>query len=259
MITSGGQPYYLPGGPFGCLLIHSFTCCPKEIRWLGTQLNEAGFSVMAIRLFGHATRPKDLHRARFHDWIANVEDGLTLLKNQCDKCIVIGISLGGALALIAGGKLRVDGIVAIATPYALPIPSRIKSLKVLIQLIQLIGLGNRSMMKSPLSQDRDAILPVDRLSYDTFPPRALLEVKRLFAEMQRILPKISAPTLLIDGEVDPDNEMRSISQILEHISAKRTKIVKVRPGVSESARTQTQERIASAIIQFVASLSGSRL
>ncbi len=259
MIVPGGQPYFLPGGPFGCLLIHSLTCHPKEIRWLGTHLNEAGFSVLAVRLFGHATRPEDLYRARFQDWIANVEDGITLLKHLCEKTIVIGISLGGALALIAGARLNIDGIVAIATPYSAPTSSGIKGLNVLIRLMQLVGLGGRSMMKSPFSHELDAILPIDRLSYDSFPPRVLLEVNRLFNEMQRILPRISVPTLLIDGEIDRDGEMPSVSQILEHLSSKRTKLLRVSPILSEDARMREQERISDAIIQFVASLSGSIL
>jgi carboxylesterase len=259
MLTPGCQPFFLPGGPFGCLLVHGFTTCPREIRWLGTQLNEAGFSVLAIRLFGHATHPNDLQRVRFQDWIANVEDGATLLRHQCDKLIVIGISLGGTLALIAGAKLKVDGIVAIATPYSTPSSSRIQSLKILVWLMKLVSLGKRPMMKSPFSYELDSIFPTDHSSYDSFPPRILLEVNRLNAEMQRSLPNVSAPTLLIGDEGDQNGEQTSVSQILEHLRAKRTKLVKVRPCLSEDARMEEQERISAAIIQFVVSLSGLKL
>jgi carboxylesterase len=259
MIIPGGQPFFLPGGPFGCLLIHSFTTCPKEIRWLGNQLNEAGYTVLAIRLFGHATQPKDLYRARYRDWIANVEDGITLLQQSCDKCIAIGISLGGVLALIAGAKLKVDGIVAIATPYAIPESARIKGLKVLIWLMNLVGLGKRSKMKSPFSHTLEMILPPDRLCYDSFPPRILLEVNGLIAEMQHKLPNVSAPTLIIADEIEQNGEIAAASQILEHLRAKRTKLVKVRPILSVDARAKAQDRISAAITQFVASLSGSTL
>jgi carboxylesterase len=259
MIIAGGQPYFLAGGPFGCLLIHDFTTCPKEIRWLGTQLNEAGFTVLAIRLFGHGTCPKDLQRTRFKDWIANVEDGLTILKNQCDKSIVIGISLGGALALIAGAKMKVDGVVAISTPYQLPASTKPRSLKILVSLIGLVGLGQRSIIKPPFTHRMDAILPKGQLSYDSFPPRVLLEVNGLFAEMQRVLPHISAPTLLIEAEVDQEGESTAKSQVLEHLSTRRTKLVKVKPGFSDDSPSREQERISAAIIQFVASLSGPKL
>lgn len=259
MIIAGGQPFFLAGGPFGCLLIHDFATCPKEIRWLGTQLNEAGFTVLAIRLFGHGTRSKDLQRTRFKDWIANVEDGFTILKNQCDKCIVIGVSLGGALALIAGAKLKVDGVVAISTPFDLPSSTKPRGLKVLVSLVRIVGLGQRSILKSPFTRRIAALLPTSQLSYDTFPPRVLLEVNGLCAEMQRILPHVSAPTLLIEGELDHGGETTVHSQILEHLSAKKTKLVRVRPSFSDDSPSKEQERIAAAIIQFVASLSGSKL
>ncbi|OGO16583.1 MAG: hypothetical protein A2Z14_11485 [Chloroflexi bacterium RBG_16_48_8] len=257
MIRSGGQPFFLPGGPFGCMLIHGFMCSPKEIRWLGTHLNEAGFSVLAIRLFGHATIPKDLYRARFQDWIADVEDGFTFLHHQCSKLVAIGRSMGGALALIAGAKLKIDGVVTIATPFNLPTSFRDRGLKVLIPLMQLIGMGQRSMMRSPFTHDLDAILPIDRLSYASFPPRTLLEVNALFAEMQRILPYVSVPTLLIDGETDQEGYPGSTSQILDHLRAKRAKLMRVKPSFSRDIRNQEQERISAAIIQFVTSLSGS--
>jgi carboxylesterase len=173
--------------------------------------------------------------------------------------IVIGISLGGTLALIAGAKLKVDGIVAIATPYLIPSSTSINGSKILVWLMKLVSLGHRSIMKSPFSHELDAIFPTDRLSYDSFPPRILLEVNRLIAEMQRFLPNVSAPTLLIEGEGDQNGEQTAASQILEHLRAKRTKLMKVRPLLSEDTRTEEQERISTAIIQFVASLSGSKL
>ena len=258
MITSGSQPFFLPGGPFGCLLIHGFTCGPHEMRWLGNLLNEAGFSVLAIRLFGHATVPKDLHRARFQDWIANMEDGLTLLHQRCDKLVAVGISTGGALALIAGAKLKIDGVVTIATPFTLPISSSTGVLKVLVRLMQFIGLGRRSMIKSPFTPELEALLPPDRLSYTAFPPRALLEINKLFAEMQRILPHVSVPTLLIDIESGQEADIQSSSQILDHLKTKRTTLMRMKPSLSKDKRTQEQERISTAIIQFVAKLSGSQ-
>ena len=115
------------------------------------------------------------------------------------------------------------------------------------------------MMKSPLFPEKDAIHSTDDLCYDLYPPRVLLEVNALFTEMQRILPYISAPTLLIDGEAEKDNGKTASTQILEHLSAKRTKLVKIKPSLSDDTLPMEQDRISTAIIQFVASLSGPKL
>jgi esterase/lipase len=132
-------------------------------------------------------------------------------------------------------------------------------LKILISLFRLISPRQRSIMKSPLFPGKGALHPADDFCYDRYPPRVLLEVNALFAEMQRILPYISAPTLLIDGEADKDIGKTASTQILEHLSAKRTKVVKIKSNLSEDTLPVEQERISTAIIQFVASLSGPKL
>ena len=74
------EPFFISGGKTGCLLIHGFTGTPKEMRMLGDFLAAEGYTVLAPRLFGHATAPADMARARWADWVASVEDGMNLLK-----------------------------------------------------------------------------------------------------------------------------------------------------------------------------------
>ena len=69
------EPFFFPGGATGCLMVHGFTGTPKEMRWLGEYLAGKGHSVLGVRLAAHATRPNDMIRARWHDWLASVEDG----------------------------------------------------------------------------------------------------------------------------------------------------------------------------------------
>jgi carboxylesterase len=259
MISSSGKPFLLPGGPFGCLLIHDFASAPQETCWLGTQLNEAGFTVLAIRLSGHGTISTDLKRARFSDWIACVEDGFTILRHQCDKLVAIGISMGGALGLIASVKCGIDGVVAISTPYNIPPISNNKSLRVLMLLMQFIGLGQRPILKTPFSDKLGALFTPERLSYPSVPPRVILEVNELFKEMQRILPNVSIPALLIEADSARNGDTPQTTEILDHLTTKRTKVLRIRQSDSKDVMLQEQERITSAIIRFVAGLSGFQL
>ena len=259
MILSSGKPFLLPGGPFGCLLIHDFASTPQETRWLGTQLNEAGFTVLAIRLSGHGTISTDLQRTRFSDWIACVEDGFTILHHQCDKLVAIGISMGGALALIASVKCRIDGVVTISTPYNIPPISNIKRLRVLMLLMQLIGLGQRPILKTPFSNKLGALFASERHLYSSVPPRIIIEVNDLFKEMQRILPNVSVPALLIEADPVRNGDPPQTTEILDHLTTKRTKVLRIRRSDSKDVMLQEQERITSAIIQFVVGLSGFQL
>ena len=56
-IIPGSEPFYLPGGSTGCLLLHGFSATPEEMRPLGEFLASKGYSVIGVRLAGHATHP----------------------------------------------------------------------------------------------------------------------------------------------------------------------------------------------------------
>ena len=77
-IISTAEPFFIPGGPVGCVLVHGFTGSPKEMRMLGEYLHQQGHSVFGVRLAGHATTMEDMIRSRRQDWLASVEDGYHL-------------------------------------------------------------------------------------------------------------------------------------------------------------------------------------
>ena len=99
MIIPTAEPFFFPGNQIGCLLVHGFTGSPKEMRWMGEYLGNLGYTVLGVRLAGHATRPEDMMRMQWQDWLASVEDGYFLLKNCVDQVFIIGLSMGGILSL----------------------------------------------------------------------------------------------------------------------------------------------------------------
>jgi esterase/lipase len=51
LIVPNSEPFFLPGGPTGCLLLHSFTSMPEEMRWM------ARFIERRIALQGGEVKP----------------------------------------------------------------------------------------------------------------------------------------------------------------------------------------------------------
>src|SRR5258708_801901 len=118
-IIPSAEPFFFPGSRTGCLLVHGFTGSPKEMRPLGEYLNRKGYTVLGVRLAGHATRPQDMIGSNWSDWTASVEDGYRLLQGAVDRIYLIGLSMGGALSLLMSTRLNVEAVVAISTPYKL--------------------------------------------------------------------------------------------------------------------------------------------
>ncbi len=194
-IIPEAAPFFFPGGPIGCLLVHGFTGTPKEMRLLGKYLSEHGHTVLGIRLFAHATDPKDMFRARWKDWLADVEDGWYLLNGCCQQVVVMGLSMGGILSLLFASQHQVAGVVAMATPHHLPNDPRIRFIKPLSLLQPYLS------KRPPAWFDQDAYR--DHISYSSDPTRAFAEVRDMLTEMRANLPKIHSPALLIYSKDDP--------------------------------------------------------
>ncbi len=116
-IVPGSESFYLAGGSTGCLLLHGFSATPEEMRPLGDFLASKGYSVIGVRLAGHATHPRDLKRTRWTDWLDDVENSLALLSKICSHRVLIGQSMGGMIALTAAAQFEVSAVVALSTPY----------------------------------------------------------------------------------------------------------------------------------------------
>ena len=204
----------------GCLLIHGFTGTPKEMRPMGEHLAKQGYSILGIRLAGHATQPDDMQRSRFADWTASVEDGYQLLRGVADNIYLIGLSMGGILSLLMSTRLdayperearRIKGVVAISTPYRLPVDYPAWVFRFASYFMPYREKANEPPGASWF--DKDAFH--EQVSYPQNPMRSVGELSKLLAEMRAALPRVNVPVQLIhskdDGYVLPEN--------MEHIYA----------------------------------------
>ena len=217
-IQSGGEPFLYPGDSgVGVLLIHGWTSAPQEMLDLGKQLAEKGHTVLGARLPGHATRPADLNRVRWRDWSAAVEDGYSLLGASCERIFVMGLSLGGALALLLATYRPVAGVVAMATPYEIPPRPGVRWLRYLLPALRPISVVLRHFPKPSLNDYKDQQAYRDHVSYRVFPIRSVPEVVGLLQRLREQLPTLRAPVLLMhaveDRGVSPDNARSIYAQL----------------------------------------------
>src|SRR4029453_16615399 len=98
-VMPGAGTFYFEGSDDGCLLVHGFTGTPQNVRPLGDFLARRGLTVLAPRLAGHGTSVDEFEKTGPEDWISTVEGGLDQLKKTCSSVFVIGISMGGTLAM----------------------------------------------------------------------------------------------------------------------------------------------------------------
>lgn len=109
LITRANNGYRLPSAPvallhpgrtaYAALMIHGLYDSAYYMADLGGVLHELGFNVVTVLLPGHGTDPDDIVGVRVEDWRGDVAKGWEIAGMLGQRVIVVGFSLGTALAL----------------------------------------------------------------------------------------------------------------------------------------------------------------
>ncbi len=198
-VVIGGEGFVLncAGAP-AILLLHGGGDTPQTLRYLADELHARGFHVVAPLLPGHGRSVRDFARVTADDLtraaFANYEE----LKNAHPWVGVIGLSMGGALAVqiaAADPGLPVLGLLA---PY-LAMPPRIARAARLSRVwglfVPIVHSGDSASVRDPVEARRG-------LAYGVFTAAGL---RALYVTMRRavdVLPRVAAPTLMIQSRED---------------------------------------------------------
>lgn len=178
----------------GCLLLHGFSGSPLEMVLLGEALTAAGWKVSIARLAGHATSPKDLAQTRWRDWIASAAEAYADLRRRTRRQAIIGLSMGGAIALYLAASEGADAVVAISTPVRVR-PMVAGAARVVSRVIPLAPVVIRL---SP----RDPTVRQYRSPYTQIPLGATAELSALLDATMKALPTLESPLLVVQGRRD---------------------------------------------------------
>jgi carboxylesterase len=249
------EPFFFPGqgknARIGCLVTHGFTGTPKEMRWLGEYLNRQGYTVCGIRLNGHATRPEDMIRSRYQDWLLSIEDGCNLLRGCTDQVFLLGLSMGGILSLTSASILPVSGVVAMSTPWDVP--------DIFLPLWAVRWLSHiKPYMKKgdePGGGWFDQAAHQQHVSYPENPLRSAVELKYLLRDMHAALPRISVPVLLIHSRDDAYVIKDSMQQIYDHLVTPDKHMLWVEGGGHVITEEPTRELVFKAAADFIERVS----
>jgi carboxylesterase len=193
-VMPGAEAYAHDGGPTGVLLCHGFTGSPQSLRPWAEHLAGAGLSVSLPRLPGHGTTWQEMAGTRWEDWFAEVDRAFDELQSRCDEIFLMGLSMGGCLALrlaeLRGSAVR--GLVLVN-------PSVTADNKLLFALAPVLKLivgsvkGIGSDIKKPLATEA---------SYDRTPSKAAATLPGLWKSTQQHLSELTQPVLAYHSAED---------------------------------------------------------
>ncbi|MGZ8484968.1 MAG: alpha/beta hydrolase [Candidatus Binatia bacterium] len=211
-----GSFLWQEGDP-AALLLHGFPGTPAEMRPLGTVLRDAGWTVHGLMLPGLGADFARLEERNFHDWADAATHAMAELKRKHSVVILVGYSMGGALALHTALEQRPAGLVLLAPfwsfgegwlrmlwPVVNFLVRRVKPLKYADFSAMNVRLGVQRMFK-----DIDLKNPQiqQALRQITVSMNSIAQVRHLGLSAFERATEIDVPTLVIQG--NQDNVVRS--------------------------------------------------
>jgi len=209
-ILPGAEPFHHDGSDVGVLLCHGFTGTPQSLRSWGEYLADRGYSVRLPLLPGHGTTWQAMNQTRWEDWYAAVDAAFRELHEACERVVVCGLSMGGALALQlaqAHGP-RISGLVLVNPAVKFEDP-RTLLLPVLKHLVGSLGAIGNDVKKAGVTE----------LAYTRTPLKAAHSQLVAWQSVVRDLPEVTQPVLLLRSPQDHVVPASSSALILSRISS----------------------------------------
>ncbi|MBB2911870.1 carboxylesterase [Streptosporangium becharense] len=241
-VMPGAEPYHHEGGRIGVLLCHGFTGSPQSLRPWAEYLAEAGMTVALPRLPGHGTTWQEMSRTRWEDWYAELDRSLGDLRGRCDEVFVMGLSLGGCLALrlaeVHGAGIT--GVVVVNPSVANDVPL-LKLAPVLKFVISSVPGVAGDIKKEGAAE----------LGYTRTPVRAAASLPRLWALTRSELEKITQPVLVFHSPQDHVVKPTSVRILREKLTRGNLNVVELADSYHVATLDNDADRIFAGSLEFI--------
>jgi carboxylesterase len=244
----GAEPFRHDGGPVAVVLCHGFTGTPHALRPWAEHLADQGLTVSLPRLPGHGTRWQDCNLTTWQDWYAAIDREFATLRSRCDQVFVMGLSMGGTLALRLA-ELRgeqVAGLVLV-NPSVTSLDPRLRALPVLSRV-----LGSFP----PIANDIKKAGSVE-LAYDRLPLKALNSLRQAWRTVRSDLPRVAQPLLLFHSREDHVVEPANSRIVLDEVSSTDVREILLDDSYHVATLDNDAERIFSGSLEFVRRLTAA--
>ena len=214
--------FHREGGPAAALLLHGLVGTPAEMQAIAEPLHRMGWTVDAPLLPGHGTDIDRLFETDADAWVAKARESLERLRATHSPLLVVGHSMGGAIALQIVAELeegrRPSGLILISPFVRLPLDNPwLRLFGPLLRLVirRMRPFKNLDFDAGPNSEEMRAGLLEFMPGLDIDDPQVQAEIRRievptrLLGQLEqvgkrarRVAAQIDIPTLILQGIED---------------------------------------------------------
>lgn len=222
-LVEGAAPIDLPmAGAPAALLLHGGGDTPQVMAGLAAFLHERGYAVRAPLLDAHGRALEALARANARVWRENVAVQYAELCADHDWVAVVGLSMGGALAVGLAAELGDDlPAMVLLAPY-LEMPAAVQRLarssRFWRWLLPYFPSGGQRSIHDPAAAARG-------LSHGVLTPAALRAFYETMRSGRDAAPRVRAPTLMLQSREDNRIAATSAESAFRALGSEEKKLV----------------------------------
>lgn len=214
-VVVGADTFTLAGSPtHAVLVLHGFGDTPQSIRPVAVALNNAGWTVLALRLPGHGRAIREYAQSREQQWIDAVRAAYDELKATHEVVVLCGISMGAALSVILAESHPEIPAVALLAPY-LVMPRAMHVKTELAHLFDFMlpyhaNTGSDSSIHDPVARSQT-------LGMGVVTANLLAQLRSVALHAQHVLPNLKARVLYLqsrqDNRINADDAVSQFARI----------------------------------------------
>jgi carboxylesterase len=245
-----GDEFELAGGPDAVLLLHGLTGSTFELVPVARRLHGAGFRCLAPLMAGHGGATEALVGVPWTEWVGKARRDLARLEGA-RRTFVVGCSTGALVACALAHDLpaRVDGLVLLAPALELTAQGKLAAL-----LARLPFAGGAIVPKRGGADVADPEMRRRNPCLDGVPLGAVAELVALEEHVDRQLPGVAAPALVIQGGRDHTVTLAGARRLARRIGSGPAELVVLPKSWHLVGIDVERERCADEVARFLESL-----
>jgi carboxylesterase len=245
-----GKEFELDGGPDAVLLLHGLTGSTFELAPVARRLHRAGMRCLSPLMAGHGGAAADLAGVPWVEWVGKARRDLARL-GGARRTFVVGCSMGAlvACALAHEKPDRVDALVLLAPALELAAAGKLAALLGRAPLLRGVVFPKRAG-----SDVGDQEMRARNPCLDGVPISAVRQLALLQAHVDRILPAIAAPALVVQGRGDHTVTVAGARRLAARIGSGPARLVLLERSWHLVGIDVERDRCADAAAEFLAAL-----
>ncbi len=208
-------------GSHGALLLHGFGDTPQTLARLATTLKSGGYGVYAPLLPGHGRTMAAFTKSGADEWAQAAKNAFVEMRARHRSVSVVGLSMGGALAIaLTADVLDVSALALIAPYIEMPRLLRVAASthRLWGRFVGEISAQNPWSIRDPIEREKN-------LAYGSVTGSGLYQLLKVVRRARKAFADVRAPTMLIQSRDDPRCSPRGAEQAMKLLGAREKKLV----------------------------------